>query len=523
MKTYLKALLISAVLVIIFIFGMDYVFGAPSYTIMRSIFPESSSNYDVGSSTRSWRAGYFDNLYSGGFQVSTSTGSGSASATTTINGISGPTFTFSSPSSTIRFSTSTGNIFLDFGSMLVSQFTNDSNYIATTTGNWLGTWQSKNPSDFLSSSTAYESPLTFSTSTDTNLGVVISRSLNNINFTPTWIGTLADNRITSAATWNNKLSTTTPLTAGYIGMASSSPVGITNSNIFQLGSNVGIGTTTPATALQVIGTSTMTNANITGTATIGTLNGLIKGTSGVLSAVTDNSSNWDTAYTDRLKWDGGVTDLVAATGRASLGLGTLATANSVAYASTTGVQATMSAGTGINLVGAQINNSGVLTLTAGTDITITTATGTPTIGNTYASSTWAKVSNNLSDVSSSTARTNLGVDQSFIPWTVSGETSNNKDIIHLFRSTSTITKVLAANKTAGDTVTFNLAYNADCATATSSFTNSVFSTPQTVGSTTSTVLISLASSTPGINSCLVYYTNSASSSEFHLDIYYTTP
>lgn len=30
--------------------------------------------------------------------------------------------------------------------------------------------------------------------------------------------------------------------------------------------------------------------------------------------------NWDTAYTDRLKWDGGATGLVAATGRTSLEL-----------------------------------------------------------------------------------------------------------------------------------------------------------------------------------------------------------
>jgi hypothetical protein len=34
---------------------------------------------------------------------------------------------------------------------------------------------------------------------------------------------------------------------------------------------------------------------------------------------TASQTNWDTAYTDRLKWDGGATDLVAATGRTSLG------------------------------------------------------------------------------------------------------------------------------------------------------------------------------------------------------------
>jgi len=39
------------------------------------------------------------------------------------------------------------------------------------------------------------------------------------------------------------------------------------------------------------------------------------------TSITDNSSNWNTSYTDRLKWDGGATDLNASTARASLGLG----------------------------------------------------------------------------------------------------------------------------------------------------------------------------------------------------------
>jgi hypothetical protein len=38
-----------------------------------------------------------------------------------------------------------------------------------------------------------------------------------------------------------------------------------------------------------------------------------------------NATNWDTAYTDRNKWDGGATGLTASTGRTSLGLGTAAT------------------------------------------------------------------------------------------------------------------------------------------------------------------------------------------------------
>jgi hypothetical protein len=50
------------------------------------------------------------------------------------------------------------------------------------------------------------------------------------------------------------------------------------------------------------------------------------------TSITDNSSNWNSAFTDRFKWDGGATGLVAATGRTSLGLGTAATANTGDFA-----------------------------------------------------------------------------------------------------------------------------------------------------------------------------------------------
>jgi hypothetical protein len=49
-------------------------------------------------------------------------------------------------------------------------------------------------------------------------------------------------------------------------------------------------------------------------------------------ATAAQGTNADTAYADRLKWDGGATGLVAATGRTSLGLGTAATTDSTAYA-----------------------------------------------------------------------------------------------------------------------------------------------------------------------------------------------
>ncbi|CAB4213966.1 hypothetical protein UFOVP1457_11 [uncultured Caudovirales phage] len=50
--------------------------------------------------------------------------------------------------------------------------------------------------------------------------------------------------------------------------------------------------------------------------TSGTL--AISYTAGYAIPTTSSQTNWDTAYTDRLKWDGGATGLVAATGRTSL-------------------------------------------------------------------------------------------------------------------------------------------------------------------------------------------------------------
>lgn len=51
--------------------------------------------------------------------------------------------------------------------------------------------------------------------------------------------------------------------------------------------------------------------------------GFVISTAGVITYLTNNTTNWNTAYTDRNKWDGGSTGLVAATGRTSLGATTV--------------------------------------------------------------------------------------------------------------------------------------------------------------------------------------------------------
>jgi hypothetical protein len=137
--------------------------------------------------------------------------------------------------------------------------------------------------------------------------------------------------------------------------------------------------------------------------------GLVKSTAGTISYITDNSTNWDTAFSQRLQWDGGATGLVAATGRTSLGAttvgGNLFTAtnpsaitfiranadNTVSFldaatfrtaigagtSSTTGTVTSVAAGT--NLTGGTITTTGTIalatTLTGLTSVTSTTFVG----------------------------------------------------------------------------------------------------------------------------------------------------
>ena len=102
--------------------------------------------------------------------------------------------------------------------------------------------------------------------------------------------------------------------------------------------------------------------------------GLAKVTSGVFSTITDSSTNWDTAFTERRQWDGGSTNLTAATGRTSLGLviGTnveawdadldnlaAITGNSqFAFRNSSGVWQARGLGTGLTDDGTNINSSG---------------------------------------------------------------------------------------------------------------------------------------------------------------------
>jgi hypothetical protein len=106
------------------------------------------------------------------------------------------------------------------------------------------------------------------------------------------------------------------------------------------------------------------------------------------SSIPNNSTNWNTAYTDRLKWDGGSTGLVAATGRTSLGgttigqsMFTLTNPSAITFPRFN-ADNTVMARTAANFrsdIGAGTVTSVTASGTAGNPISITNTTTTPVI------------------------------------------------------------------------------------------------------------------------------------------------
>jgi hypothetical protein len=106
------------------------------------------------------------------------------------------------------------------------------------------------------------------------------------------------------------------------------------------------------------------------------------------SSITNNSANWNTAFTDRLKWDGGSTGLVASTARTSLGgttigqsMFTLTNPSAITFPQFNADNSvtTLSAASFRSAIGAGTVTSVIASTTAGNPISITNNTTIPTI------------------------------------------------------------------------------------------------------------------------------------------------
>lgn len=227
--------------------------------------------------------------------------------------------------------------------------------------------------------TATGPALTISTTSETNLGIKVSGSGVDINFLPVWIGTLADGRITSATNWNNKIS----------GFGTSTQVAYYDTSSTLTSSNA---LTFNGSDLTIIGdvNSNGINVDSAGTSNLGQfvfVNG-VGGFKAQLNADSITGSDKVFTFQDKTGMLAHLDDITASTtflwrvnnladldntstARINLGLGDLATANIVPYASTTGTQP--SASSTINTL------IGPWTLLPGTNVTLSSSSNPNTI------------------------------------------------------------------------------------------------------------------------------------------------
>lgn len=129
------------------------------------------------------------------------------------------------------------------------------------------------------------------------------------------------------------------------------------------GGGAGTGTVTSVSATVPTGFS-VSGSPITSSGTLA-----VSYAAGYALPTTAKQAEWDSAYTDRLKWDGGATGLDATTGRTSLGLGSIAVLNTVNLASNvTGTLLVSNGGTGATNLTGYVKGNGTSAFTASATI-----------------------------------------------------------------------------------------------------------------------------------------------------------
>lgn len=272
---------------------------------------------------------------------------------------------------------------------------------------WLGAWSIGFVTTFENvTATVSNAQVGFATSNNTTNAVVLRDS--NGDFTA---NNITGNRFTSTVATG-----TAPLTVASTTVVTNLNADLLdgyNSSDFYLATNPN-GYTSNTGTVTSVGLTVPTGLSVSNSPI--TTNGSIAITLSAGYSIPNltSQSNWDTAYTDRNKWDGGSTGLVAATGRTSLGattvggnLFTLANPNAVTFirlnadntvsaldatafkdaigatggGSGTVTSVVVAAGTGIGVSGSPITTSGTITVTntapnVTTDISITHNTNT---------------------------------------------------------------------------------------------------------------------------------------------------
>lgn len=219
------------------------------------------------------------------------------------------------------------------------------------------------------------------------------------------IGTLANGNLliynASTSRWENAT-----LTAG-------SNVTITNGP-----GSITINSSNPGGTVTSVGLSAPTGFTVSGSPV--TSNGTLglAFASGYSLPTNTSQTNWDTAYTDRLKWDGGSTGLVAATGRTSLGattvgsnLFTLTNPSAITFlrVNADNTVSALDAATFRTAIGAGTGNGTVTSVATGTGLTGGAITTTGTISFSVAAvGTWAATPSSANLAAAMTDETGSG-------------------------------------------------------------------------------------------------------------------
>lgn len=445
---------------------------------------------------------------SGAVATTTCAASGGGTATTSIAGLTDSTFVIRS-TSTIGISTSTSPSTI-----------------------WIGPDQTYLTAALTSLNGLTGATQTFSTSSDTNLAFTITSAGTDHLFTPFWVGTLADSRITSATNWNSKATSSINLTAG-VGLTGGGDLTGANRD-FAVGAGTGITVNANDVALTIpvvvssggTGTTTFPNGLVlaNGSAPLTALNSIqtcganqfvnyfaATGTIGCASlaggGITSLNSQTGTSQTFAssgpalvITSSGDVHTFALATSTASV-TGALSAAdwntfngkaNVNSYVTTTITGSTYlnaSASTGA----VTLTNLGVQSLTAGAGISLSSATGTITATNKIGSSTIA-----IGGTTLTSGKYTIATSGPALSATGSGSTIT----LNLPTSTAAITGVLSKtdwatfNGKSSTTITGSTHLNASAASGAVTLTNLgvtsiVASSSVTVSSATGTVTIAM--------------------------------